>query len=425
MEKKKILFIIPWLPYPIVSGGHQALYSGIKAIVDDYDVYLAYEAWDNDEYICSEDAFQIQFPNIHLLPLIHHTSIIHQSRYQIFIYKLKTTIWNLLHKKKQANKPNPVSDLIRKWEWAIKPQSVKWQTHLNEIFKKYTFDLVQVEMPWFLSFVFNLPKNVKKVYVHHELGFVKRDLELKRLGNDDYLELYKDYIDSIEINILNRYDGIITLSEVDADKLIKKGIYKPVFSSFVSIDNIASHDYKACDGNCLVFVGPESNPPNVIGLSWFLDNCWESLLMVDPSYKINIIGKWNQDHIAYFETKYPNIKFLGYVDNLDEALNGSIMIVPITIGSGIRIKILEACSKGIPFVCTPVGAEGIPVESEIHCFIADDPESFIDGVLKLKDKELQKRFVDNSREMIKKCFSVEALRNNRLNIYESIFSQYQ
>lgn len=97
------------------------------------------------------------------------------------------------------------------------------------------------------------------------------------------------------------------------------------------------------------------------------------------------------------------------------------MIVPILIGSGIRIKILEACSQGVPFVSTSVGAEGIPLVNGSHCFITDDVESFVNDIILLQEVELQKKFVSNSRKMIEDHYSLEALRKNRINIYESLF----
>ena len=93
------------------------------------------------------------------------------------------------------------------------------------------------------------------------------------------------------------------------------------------------------------------------------------------------------------------------------------MIVPITIGSGIRMKILEAASRGVPFVTTTVGVEGIPVENGVHCFVADTPGDFFEAVVKLQDTELRRRFAVNANQLVKKCFSVEALRKNRLDIY--------
>ena len=68
--KQKILFIIPWLPYPLISGGHQAIFNGIYAIKDDFDIYIAFEVFDDDKYLEAQKVFLDLIPNAHLLPLL-------------------------------------------------------------------------------------------------------------------------------------------------------------------------------------------------------------------------------------------------------------------------------------------------------------------------------------------------------------------
>ena len=121
-------------------------------------------------------------------------------------------------------------------------------------------------------------------------------------------------------------------------------------------------------------------------------------------------------------SKYPNISFLGFVDDLRSALQNTIMIVPITIGSGIRMKILEAANLGVPFISTSVGAEGIPLQNGTHCMIADSPSEFTNAILQLKDDKKRTTLIQNAHQLIKKNYSMEALRQNRLDIYSSIFN---
>lgn len=419
IHKKKILLIIPWLPYPITSGGHLAIYNGIKAIFNDYSVYITYEAWNNKEFEDAKTAFQRECPNVIHIPLLHKLPQIKTSKSQVFFKRVKASLMALIDKAVSPRELDPLDCLINKWQSSINPINPLWQSHLSWVFSHYSFDIVQVEMPWFLPIVFNLPNTVRKVYVHHELGIIRRELELKQFSNQEYLKTVKAFIDLNEVSQLNRYDCVITLSNTDAGKLRSAGVTTPVYPSFISIDILES-GYEVCDGKTLVFLGPDYHTPNLMGLSWFLDNCWGKLLQKDKSYKLKIIGKWNNDNITAFKRKYSNLTFTGFVKNLEDEIKGTIMIVPILIGSGIRIKILEACSKGIPFVSTSIGAEGIPLEDGHHCIIADDIDAFVQGVTMLQNEELQKKFVYNSKKMIRDYFSLEALRKNRINIYESL-----
>ena len=152
-------------------------------------------------------------------------------------------------------------------------------------------------------------------------------------------------------------------------------------------------------------------------MKWFLDNVWEELIQKDTSYELQIIGRWSHDRISELLNGHDHVRYLGFVEELASVLKDTIMIVPITVGSGIRMKILEAASMGIPFVTTSVGVEGIPVENGVHCLVADTPEGFCDAVLRLQDGELKTRLASNANRMVAERFTLDALRNNRLNIY--------
>ena len=157
-----------------------------------------------------------------------------------------------------------------------------------------------------------------------------------------------------------------------------------------------------------------------MGVTWFLENCWAKLKEKCPEMQFDIIGNWFEPRKEEYSAKYKDVHFLGFVDDLYDAIRDSTMIVPITIGSGIRMKILEASSKGVPFVSTSVGAEGIPVTSGENCFIADTSEAFVDCVLKLQDPDLRRQFAMNANKMVREHYSLEALRRNRLEIYEKL-----
>jgi glycosyltransferase involved in cell wall biosynthesis len=114
---------------------------------------------------------------------------------------------------------------------------------------------------------------------------------------------------------------------------------------------------------------------------------------------------------------------MGFVENLESAIQNTIMIVPITIGSGIRMKILEAAKLGIPFVSTTIGAEGIPVQSGKHCLLADDPSDFVDAILQLRDHDKRAMFIKKAHQLIEDNYSLEALKLNRHSLYASIFNK--
>ena len=409
-NKKNILFIHPFLPYPMLSGGHQALYNGIAALKDEYNIFLAYY---EDGRTSSEDleAFRHGLPNVTLLPM--------DTRYHA--PNLKARIIDKLQRilAAEAKKHNPLdkNEKYNLWLWAESPQPARWQQFIIDVCKRYSIDIVQVEMPWISSFILSLPDSVKKVYVHHELAFVKHSLELKYDPDNIFAQTcYKHTLIS-EIGMLNSADHIITLSPVDKGKLEEKGVTTPITASFAVVNTGTEYENVPFDEHILTFVGPDNNGANITGLKWFLDNCWDRLKAQEPSYRLKVIGRWSETHKDEILSRFPEVEFLGFVDSLYDALKGTTMIVPITIGSGIRMKILEAASMGIPFVSTSVGAEGIPLTDGKDCFLTDDPDTFIEDIIKLQDNSLRNTLVSNAKEMIKERYSLEALRRDRMGVY--------
>lgn len=420
--KKNILFVIPWLPYPMKSGGHQALFNGIAAVKDDFNIYLTYEAWEGEEYRNAEEGFLQKIPQAQLLPLVRSINLNTKAPLPIRILrKVKKIVYRLIYPHQQKTFTDNKYKREQGWIRSISPLAPDFIEHVHSICNKYKFEIIQVEMPWLISMVFGLPKTAKKVYVHHELGFVRRELEIKN-NPSAYTLTCKAFADLNEIAQLNLYDTIITLSSIDTDKLKKAGVSVPVKSSFAIIDSITNPEIATSNGKVLTFIGPDNHNPNYIGITWFLENCWGKLKDYDKEYRLNIIGKWSDKHIQEITEKYADITFLGFVSDLNCAIIGTIMIVPITIGSGIRMKILEACSKGIPFVSTAIGAEGIPVENGKDCFVTDDPDEFVKDIIELQATDLQIKFIKNSNTMVRNLFSSEALRQNRASIYKYVLN---
>lgn len=406
-----------------------ALFNGIVAIKDDFDIYIAFKVYDDDTYEENKRGFLELVPNAHLYPLLREDRIaVQKSEFPLW-YRLashlKAFIQNCIKKRNSGSVTNIAgmneeNAMPSSWIYSVSPLDKLWLDHISKICGEHHFDIIQVEMPWLISQILALPKESKKIFVHHELGFVRRNLEIEPYINNEYVKSCKSFADMAEIGMLNMYDGVITLSTIDKDKLIVHDVTVPVYASF-SVVNVSQEVYRGkIDGKHLTFVGPDSHSPNFIGITWFLDNCWPLLLSKDDNYRLSIIGEWNKEHIEEYSQKYTNIEFLGFVDSLADNLKGTVMIVPITIGSGIRMKILEASSIGVPFVSTTVGSEGIPVFDGENCYIADTPELFVDKLISLQDEHIQSKFVNNAHSMILKYYSREALRRNRLEIYKQI-----
>ena len=406
MERKRFLFILPFFPWPLVSGGHQALFNGIKAAGHFADIHLVYYAGQRD----SSSRF--------------HTELKQMLGGQVWIhpYVDKPARWTKdVAFRKIGNKIFKRADHFS-YLLFTKLHDNAYYDFVNALIRKYRIDLVQAEMAETLDFVLTLPSDVRKVFVHHELRFVRNAQLLASSGETFYRRALYEEERIKEIALLNRFDLVLTVSEVDRQKLLAAGVTAPVRASF---GVVTAFPQTGSDGNHagsrrVTYVGPEAHYPNKLGLKWFLDTVWPIVRTRDAAFRMEIVGNWSKSTITEWTRHYPGIRFLGYVENLASVLHGSTMIAPVFVGSGIRMKILEAMSCGIPFVSTVVGAEGIPVQDGIQGFITDDAETFAEDLFKAEDPDLRSAMADRGRALVQEHYSLEALVRNRRGAYASL-----
>lgn len=417
---KKILFVLPFFPYPMDSGGSQAIFNGIDVVRDELDVYITFEttAADNE----SVDEFKsLMEGKVTILPYKVPKNLTAKTTFKQRLYRPLFKIERKL-RKLAGYDFTPVRIPHKSWlHEELFPKRMGFVKHVVSLVDEHHIDIVQCEMLCNVTMGLMLPERVRKVFVHHELGWVVHGLELMQQKGDPFEQkMYLEHYKRCEIGLLNAFDDVITLSSVDTDKLLQAGTTTNIHTSFAVVNT--SHDklLSTQRSNVLSFVGPDCNLPNVAGLKWFLDNVWGKLLQKDAHYELQIIGSWSPERISELLKGQERVKYLGFVEDLASVLKDTVMIVPITVGSGIRMKILEAASMGVPLVTTSVGVEGIPVENGAHCLVADTPESFCDAILKLQDGELRTRLATNANRLVTERFTLDALRNNRLNIYRQM-----
>ena len=405
--RKKFLFILPFYPWPLVSGGHQAVFNGIRTVARDAEVHIVYYAGQRDANRKWHSVLEQQIG----------------GDVSIHPYVDKVGKWTkAVAFRKISNKICKRVDYTSYFIHAIKLHDEAFYDYINELIQTYRIDLVQVEMVQNLDCVLTLPEDVKKVFVHHELCFVRNQQFLSRYGEGTYNRALYEQERINEISLLNRFDLVMTLSETDKVKLLEAGVTVPVCSSFaiVSTKPAALTDL-AGGSHRIVYVGPESHNPNKLGLNWFLEKVWPLVREMDASFTLEIVGQWSQATVSAWTRQYPNVVFKGFVEDLSAAVAGRTMVVPILVGSGIRMKILEAMSLGVPFVSTVVGAEGIPVKDGVHGFITDDPSTFAEDIIKAEDPLVRSLFIGNGLQLIRDHFSEEALIQNRRQVYGQLF----
>lgn len=410
---KNVLFILPFLPYPLKSGGHQAIFNGIKALVDNYNIFITYDedATENGSLKQNELIKKLD-GHIKIIPYKKQSKEGSAS----FAFRCYVSFWNL--KEKIKKKLGLAKEMSTPSFFQIRITDDKRILFLNDIIRQYNIDIVQCEMISSISDVLVLPSNIKKIYVQHQIDYVRCQLDLKEKSLLDDFKEELAQCKKNEIFLLNRFNAIIVLSEYDKELMQRDEVTTPIYVS-PAIVSTSIKPFEFCPKRkILSFVGPSMHSPNVNGIRWFLENCWKELKHRSPDFKLQIIGEWDNLLKKEIQRTYPEIIFHGYVPNLERYVENTIMIVPINIGSGIRMKILEALSLGIPVVSTSIGAQGLPLKDGEDCFITDSPQIFVEDILKLNNVKIQEKMVKLAQEKIDKQYSLSSLKETRLNIYK-------
>lgn len=124
-----------------------------------------------------------------------------------------------------------------------------------------------------------------------------------------------------------------------------------------------------------LFLGGLDFLPNRDGLAWFLEHCREAVLATVPEFELLVVGRGSEDLPSPARTWGNHVRPLGWVDDLDDVmLSCAALVSPLRIGSGTKIKVLEALSRGLPVVATPQGVLGLHVGRSDGCLVANSPQ---------------------------------------------------
>ena len=144
----------------------------------------------------------------------------------------------------------------------------------------------------------------------------------------------------------------------------------------------------------ILFQGSLHYGPNIDAVDWLIDDVaprlWEQL----PGTQIRLVGTTSPE--VEKRHRPPAVFVAGRVPKIEpELARADIAVVPLRIGSGTRLKILESFAHRIPVVSTTVGADGLDVEDGVHLLVADRPEDFARACRRLiEDRALARRLVD-------------------------------
>lgn len=264
------------------------------------------------------------------------------------------------------------------------PRSIKY----IDLFKKYT--------------------KAKILYYGMDMYFV-REFSIYLVTHKRKNFIASKYYKKIEMLLYKKSDILLTISSKEAKEMSflteNKNIY--VIPCFF-YKNFTSSQYNFDDRNNLIFVGGDRELANKDGVQWFCEYIFPQILLKIKNLKFFVVGYYENSFINKYSSE--NIIFKGNISDKELDLLYSavrLSIAPLRFGAGVKGKVVEALSQGVPVISTDYGVEGIPdVESVIA--VANDEKSFAETLISIyNDKQHLENISNLSLQFAKEHFSYQ------------------
>lgn len=301
---------------------------------------------------------------------------------------------------------------------------------LRNFVKHQKIDLVHIDylhMGWTLDIVKSISK-VPVVLRQHDLHFRLMQRFYKNENNPlikyfAYLQ-YKKFL-TYEPDLCEKFDKCIMITKSDEKELL--GLNPKIKTQVISI-GVEEKLLEMHNNDKIPFsmfhLGPLDWLPNKDGLEWFLAQIFPKVISKIPDAKLYIYSTGG-DQLRIDKSLRKNIILEGYVDNIwEEVKDKELLIVPLRIGSGIRVKIIEMLAAGKSIVTTDIGKEGIDAIDGKHLLVSNKPDEFADKIVSFFNNEYDKeKICNNARELIKEKYTWSRIADEFESVYLDLINK--
>jgi polysaccharide biosynthesis protein PslH len=197
-----------------------------------------------------------------------------------------------------------------------------------------------------------------------------------------------------EQTVIRKFQHVIAVSQHDRELMQSwiAGTRITVVPTGVDVKQYRPGSDDRDPGPVVMFIGAMDWEPNIDAVEFFCTEMWDAILARSPDARFCIVGRNPDRRVQRLASG--SIEITGRVSSVVDYLRkAAVVIVPLRIGGGTRLKIYEAMAAGKAVVSTNVGAEGLDVSPGADILLADDPGNFADAVVSLlKDRELRRRY---------------------------------
>lgn len=276
-----------------------------------------------------------------------------------------------------------------------------------------------------------LINDIKKIYPvahyiasEHDVSFVGAErqanyyLGIKKLAKTIQFKTLK----RMEVMALKQCDLIMPQNKDNIILLTNEGIAENKCQWLVPFYYDMRKIQRKPNNLDILFYGAMSRKENYLSAEWFINNVIP--LLKDYNIRFVILGGNPPEELISYESD--RIHVTGFVDDIEPYFSESMCLVaPLILGAGIKVKILEALSAGIPVLTNDIGIEGIPAvggKDYIHC---ETPSDYKNAIIDIITGKVDLNLLGSNARNFVACYSMDSSANRYIERVKGIIGEYK
>ncbi len=401
----KLLVIYPYAPWPLDRGTYQRTFHLLKAMALHHEVDFVALTEEQEDLEEKRAVFSAFCREVEFIPFAH------PPWQKLFPQRLlnplpsnvqhwqSPAITEVVNRRLQPGR----YDLVHICDLVMMPYVLPHKSHTP-----FVVDRSRVDLQFQLMQYKTLRSSLRERLLCWE-GFAKLWFYERKLAREALLEV-----------VCGPDDEVFIHHRVDSDA--------PVIVVANGVDLDYFHPASAPDSRAaeptVIFCGAMDYSPNVDALRWFFESIHEKLLKLCPDVRILIVGKNPIAEVQAYASR-PGVTVTGGVPDVRPHYKRAwLQMVPLRIGGGTRLKIVESLAIGTPVVSTTIGAQGLDLKHGENILLADDPDTFASEIARaLSDPDLLRRIEENGIATATARFGWPAIGARLAHHYDTLISK--
>lgn len=397
-----ILVIYPYIPYPIDRGTYQRTFHLLRELAREHTVDLIALS-EGGERMEHRGVFEAFCREVTFVPFEH-------PKWPKFF---PDRLLNLL----------PSS--IRHWRLPHIAEAIRRQVNSRRYDLVHVCDIVLAQ--YFLDEHKDIPLSIDRSRVDlqfqiQQAAFNTNNIKDKFLAGEHLAKMWlfeRKIARRSQLQVLcGPDDEVFVRQRISTEvpvQVIANGVDLDFFKADINPEPLAAQP-------TVLFCGAMDYTPNVDALRWFFSGIHDRILQAVPNLKVLIVGKSPVREVQAY-AQCPGVTVTGSVEDVRPYYRRSwLQMVPLRIGGGTRLKIVESLAIGTPVVSTTIGAQGLDLKHETNILLADTSEAFADQIIRaLQNSPLREHLRVNGIRTAKERFGWRRIGAGLCKVIEARF----